>query len=191
MVLALGWAADESMVTTALTGDCDVMCVYDYRNIEPLTPPDSECYKSIELTAWSYGVWAAEQIFPHWNFQQAIAINGTPKPVDELYGISRRMFDMTVNGLEKAGLQKFTLRMCNNTTERVQISRDTDECIEELRTLGDHFKMGYNPTLKWSRAVVGGHDLIFPPQTQMRYWSETAVEIDYREEMPHFPFGIL
>lgn len=189
-VFALGWAADESMLgQVEMESDCDVMCVYDYRIVERLGMEHG--YAEVSLVAWSYGVWAAEQIFGGWSFVQAVAVNGTPMPVDENYGIAKRLFDLTVRGVEKTGLEKFAQRMCDGADRVVEIKRSKDECVEELKALGQQFETEYIPGIEWSRAVVGGRDLIFPPDAQKRYWSKAGVEVEYVEQMPHFPFSKL
>lgn len=174
-VVALGWAADPTMVEP-LDG-FDTLCIYDYRDIEPLR---IEQYAEVHLVAWSYGVWAAEQVFREQEFTTAVAINGTPYPLSEEYGIPPKIFAMTV---AKINIKKFIQRMCSGMPETIVLKRDQAECIAELQALADHFKREYTPTIKWTKAVIGLKDLIYPPAAQQRYWHEIACEL--RDE-PHY-----
>lgn len=178
LVVALGWAADPSMVGSR--DGFDTVCVYDYRTIEPLT---FSGYREVHLIAWSYGVWAAEHIFSGQNFDTAVAVNGTPYPMSEKYGIPQRLFELTVKNLD---IVKFAQRMCVGMAQPIEIKRDEAECHAELRALGEQFKRDYTPCIAWTKAIIGMRDMIYPPQTQQRYWSEMGVEQQIEEGSPHF-----
>lgn len=185
-IIALGWAADPSMVGPR--EGFDTVCLYDYRTIEPQW---WEGYSEVHLTAWSYGVWAAEQIFSRHatQFATATAINGTPRPTDSQYGIEPRIFELTVRGIEKAGTQLFVERMCHGMAQPVTLGRPESECVEELRSLATQFREPYQPLIQWTEAIVGGEDRIFPPDSQKAYWHDIPTQII--ATMPHYPIGIL
>ena len=183
LVVVLGWAADPTMVAgvVELRKDFDIVCIYDFREIRSLDTLGN--YPEIHLIAWSYGVWAAEQILPEMDFASAVAVNGTPLPVDDEFGIQKKIFELTVNNIN---ISKFEQRMCFGMRETVKIRRPENECIDELRALQKYFQNPYKVSIKWSKAVVGGRDLIFPPEKQLKYWNSNNTEVDYRQNAPHF-----
>lgn len=178
-VVVLGWAADPSMVHPV--DESDLVCIYDYRTIEPLKLDN---YTEIHLIAWSYGVWAAEQIFDGQSFTTATAINGTPYPTDEQYGIPARIFAMTVASINIA---KFVQRMSIGLPITPTLQRDEAECIDELRALAQHFTQRYTPKICWTQAVICLKDMIFPPQAQQNYWVQVPIILE--PSMPHLPTG--
>ena len=74
-------------------------------------------YKSIDVIAWSMGVWAASQAIGSMGLEvnSAIAINGTTHPIDDSKGIPQAIFQGTLDGLNDATLKKFQRRMCGST----------------------------------------------------------------------------
>lgn len=178
-IVVLGWAADPQMVTP--DSGFDTVCIYDYREIESVI---FEGYRELHLVAWSYGVWAAELIFKDCNFATATAINGTPLPMDDIFGIASRLFRLTVAGMD---LGKFVKRMCIGMPEVVQIQRAEQECMDELRALAKHFEAPCAPRIVWTGAVIGERDMIFPPEAQKRYWAQTSTPTTIKPDMPHYP----
>jgi biotin synthesis protein BioG len=106
-IFVLGWAVDWRIVERAAPEGCDVLAVYDFRSVEPVTIGSySECY----LFAWSFGVRGAESLFGGEKFTRAVALNGTPRPVDDLYGSAPRRLEATLRGLAAGGMETFERR---------------------------------------------------------------------------------
>lgn len=84
-----GWAASPEVFRHLETEpDTDLWICYDYRGMEF----DGEAlsgYREIRLVAWSLGVWAASVVFGKRpiSFTEAVAVNGTPCPVHDRWGI--------------------------------------------------------------------------------------------------------
>lgn len=196
VIFALGWGADHHLVEHIIPDGYDVVCLYDYRNAgaladikpEGISPAD---YSERYLFAWSFGVWAAEQIFAGETFTRAIAFNGTPFPVDENYGIEPRRMAVTIRGLASGGTDAFARRAYGGSYERLEpvlFTRSIDHNIAELRSLDGASRQVYTPTLKWDKAIVGDSDLIFPPANMQRYWLEKAEIKTEILPLPHYPF---
>lgn len=204
IVFAAGWAgSDELARHLTLPEGYDLLCLFDYRTL----PADSgktelfhllEPYPERHLAAWSFGVWAAAQIFGdsplHWN--TATAINGTPIPISDTYGIPERAFAVTVRSIGGAGTGKFLERMCG-TPEilreyyRHRSTRPLEEIYDELlslqrEALATGSRAAPAPGF-WTAAVTGGRDAIFPPENMARYWAEAGVPFITDETMPHYP----
>lgn len=194
IVFALGWAGSDELIRhLILPDDCDLVCLFDYRDLAFSADfiPAIQSYPQKYLVAWSFGVWAATRLLSTIDWADTVAINGTPKAIDDRYGIPRRAFELTVRGIRAAGTQKFLERMCGDHLRdyyRHRSTRPLDEIVVELERLGESY---VEPTPDqqrlWKRAVVGGLDAIFPPENMLRYWQEAGVEMTKVPGMPHYP----
>lgn len=203
IVFAAGWAGSDELVRhLILPQGYDFLCLFDYRSL-PDPAEAAELYAQIapyrhkHLIAWSFGVWAAGQIFGesplHWD--TAAAINGTPIPISDTYGIPERAFAVTIRSIGGAGTLKFLERMCG-TPEilreyyKHRSTRGLEEIYDELKqlqrqtlaTATSHPEPDF-----WIAAVVGGQDAIFPPENMARYWAEAGVPYTIVQDMPHYP----
>lgn len=190
LVIVLGWAADHRVVEHIAPSGYDVLCIYDFREIEPLDAALLEPYRTKTLFAWSFGVWAAEQIFSGVKFDGAVAFNGTPYPVHEQYGIEPRRFLLTLRSIKAQGSEKFNRRTYGQYYDRfapVLSPRGIAADTEELERLSKFSAAPYTPAIEWDKAVVGERDEIFPPENMSRFWQSLAVSLP----LPHYPFGDL
>ncbi len=210
VVFAAGWAgSDELARHLTLPEGYDLLCLFDYRAL-PSAAEVGELYAQIahyrhkHLIAWSFGVWAAAQIFGSSPFDQsgywttATAINGTPLPINDDYGIPLRAFAVTVRSIGGAGTGKFLERMCG-TPEilreyyRHRSTRPLEEIYDELLSLQHEALAIGSGALPapgfWTAAVVGGRDAIFPPENMARYWAEAGIPVTTVETMPHYPLS--
>lgn len=184
LVVALGWAAVGGIRT--YDTESDVVELWDYRDLA-LPSGFFDGYDHFQLIAWSFGVWVSERIFSNVAWTEATAVNGTPRPVDGLYGIDRRAFDLTLRSIRRLGRSAFEDRMCCSIDSVARNDRSQEETTLELELMAERFVDDYpEQQIAWSCAVVGGRDLIFPPDNQLRYWRKHGVTIDFRPEMGHF-----
>lgn len=210
IVFAAGWAGSDELVRhLVLPEGYDLLCLYDYRTLP--TPAEAEAlyaqlqpYTHKHLIAWSFGIWAAGQIFSGspLSWDSAAAIGGTPVPISDAYGIPERAFSVTVRSIGSAGTVKFLERICG-TPEilreyyKHRSTRGLEEIYDELKqlqrqalaTATSHPEPGI-----WTDAIIGGQDAIFPPENMARYWAEAGVPCTVAENMPHYPLydsGIL
>jgi hypothetical protein len=189
-----GWGMDERPTAHLHGGLYDVYTCFDYRELETNEIERWRSYDQITLVAWSMGVWAAEQVLAGIQLPivQAIAINGTPKPVDDRWGIPRSVAQATLDGLTPDSLHRFYRRMVGGGAGLKAMEQagrlpaiDLDERKAELAAI-----IGRAPypegRLRWSEAVIGLRDAIFPPENLKNYWQGRAAirEID----APHDPF---
>lgn len=222
-VFVMGWAAgweelmhlipDGRSVPEIIPDGCDVVAVYDYRDstligsgsyADRLRHTAAEHlemlsgYKHKYLFAWSFGVWVAEQITDGMTFDRAVAFNGTPLPVNHIYGIEPRRMEITVAGLQKGGMEAFNRRTYGSYYEQfsdVLSPRTLEENIRELADLQAGVLADPRPSIaylpsamdafRWDKAIVGADDMIFPPENMKRYWGSRAEVLP----LPHFPFG--
>lgn len=194
VVIFLGWGVDHGLVSQSVLESAkfegrDVVCVYDYRTMEVddgLTTLLSR-YVSIDIVAWSFGVWAAERFFADSRFavflrniHSAVAVNGTPMAVHSRYGIDPRSFVITLRGIGGAGLSKFRERMCGDSQRLVWYeahlpARSQVDIVAELHDLAGFFADTVSVefqhgVITWTSVLVGDGDVIFLPEAQRAYW---------------------
>lgn len=209
IIFAAGWAGSDELVRHLdLPEGYDFLCLFDYRTL-PSPVEKTELftllapYRERHLVAWSFGVWAATQIFRSSAFERpgfwntATAVNGTPIPISDAYGIPERAFAVTVRSIGGTGTAKFLERMCG-TPEilreyyKHRSTRALEEIYDELvqlrRQALDRLPDKPEPASDfWTTAVVGGKDAIFPPENMSAYWRKAGVPIIFAEDMPHYP----
>lgn len=213
IVFVLGWSCDHGCVehiADSIPNDYDIACTYDYRNADSLsdqqtgsapqidnqskTDNETQCfveqisaYRHRYLVAWSFGVWAAEQLFTGMTFDRAVAFCGSPHPVSSEFGIEPKRLLITIKGLAKYGSEEFNRRTYGTFYEQIQsrlTPRDAESNVEELATLNRASSAPYTPTIDWNRAIIGRDDVIFPTENLLRYWGIRAQVLP----LPHYPF---
>ena len=103
-LLSAGLSEPRLVQNIADRGVIHVLVLYDYlgrwsRSRQPIRPPMD---RSTSL-AWSFGVWVAEQVCRDIPFRRAVALNGTPLPVDARYGIPPQAMAVTRQGIRRTG----------------------------------------------------------------------------------------
>lgn len=174
-----GWGTPPSAVAhLTLPEQCDLLICYGYQQLK--LDFDCSAYQHIHLVAWSMGVWVAEQLFATLPLTTATAINGTPLPCDEQYGIPPAVFIGTLNGLNADSRQKFERRMCGDAAsfeqyQKLPEHRPFSEIQQELTALYQGITHSQSsPTLAWSKAIIGTQDRIFPTSNQQAYWQQQS-----------------
>lgn len=141
------------------------------------------------------GVWAAESIAAKEDFfiDAAIAVNGTPIPVHDEYGIPSKTAWATHDGLTSETLNKFYRRVFGGAGLHKKMERVLPEAsdVEELKS--QLFKI-YNDApeggrIKWNMAVISEEDKIFPPVNLKHYW-EGRCQVN-TIKAPHYPFHLI
>ncbi len=186
-LLFAGWGMDQHPFAHYQLKKSDFLVIYDYRSLDfdwsMLTK-----YDAIHIVAWSMGVWAAAHcgIPASLPVKSRIAINGTPWPVDDNYGIPETIFNGTLAGLNAATLRKFQLRMCGRSDnfrhfQSIAPQRSVEELKEELAAIGAACRTLPDSNCIWDHAYVGEGDLIFPPSNQKSAWARSKVEVTLGE----------
>lgn len=190
-----GWGMDERP-TAHLTAGTDVCTCFNYNSLDTGDTERWGSYDEITVVAWSMGVWAAEQVLACFNLpvKQTIAVNGTPKPVDDIRGIPVATAQGTLDGLTPESLHRFYRRMLGSGNLLKQMEEsgqmpviDFDERREELHRIIS--QRPYADTgFTWDKALIGTGDAIFPPKNMRAAWQGKAkiVELD----APHYPFHL-
>ena len=161
-----GWGMDESVVHHLEFSDYDVLMFYDYNNLDTNFDFNSlDKYKNKSLIAWSMGVMVATLF--NQKYTSATAINGTLKPIDNKFGISQRIYDLTIKGFNEKGAQRFIKSMFNENIKLPQISRDIENQKSELSALKNYTA---NSNFKYNRIILSDNDKIIPTKNQIAFW---------------------
>lgn len=184
-----GWGMDESVLThLAPTEGVDVLMVCDYTTLAPL--PDLSGYTEHYVVAWSLGVLAAAAVLSRQPLllTGSVAVNGTLRPVDALYGIPPALVQGTIqHWLDASARAKFYRRVsdrmgeCPPRREPVEQQRE----LEALVQLAQSEPALPNP---FRRAVVSARDRIMPVAAQNRFWAEQGVPVS-ASAAPHDLFA--
>ena len=156
-----GWGTDENVFTPFCNDDFDFILFYNYSADEALLLPEMKSYKKITLIGWSLGVWAAEYLSPKTKIipDVAIAVNGTPVPADDQYGIPLNIFEGTLNNITEHNMEKFYLRMFGDkktyhlNKDKIP-ARTVKSLSDELRWLYNRIMEQKEPGFKWNYAVT-------------------------------------
>jgi biotin synthesis protein BioG len=196
IILFAGWSArPECFAAMELPSDTDLLVCYDYRDMT-LTA-DLSRYQCVDLVAWSLGVWVANHLFPtlHAKWGRCIAINGTLAPIDDLLGIPKTLFAMTLENVTDDGVYRFNRRICGSKTLMSWYDslpkRDAAELKAELQHLYDSItEAPLANNIPWTKAYISDSDKIFPPDNMESAWSHFGVTTSHIDA-PHYPFNTL
>lgn len=190
IVFFAGWSFDYNPFLDLDCGENDVLIIYDYNNIDTL--PTFENYQHRTLISWSMGVFIAylykDSFF---NFDNKIAVNGTVYPINNLYGIPEKTFDLTLKhaltGLQGKFYQNIFYE--NEWLEKYKtcpVKRSLENRVEELHALEKIIKnteINYDNNF-YDAAIISMHDKIIPSKNQLSFWGNKATQLD----SGHFPF---
>lgn len=183
-----GWASDAPLFHFYNNTSQDVCLLYDYRTLE--LPLDFlKSYESIQIIAWSMGVWAVHELqdsLIDLPISECVAVNGTYYPMHDSYGIPVDVFKGTLDALSVKSYRGFQRRMFGGTKqyramENYLSQRPIEEIKEELHVIYNrcsHIEQ-LGETL-FTKAVITRQDLIFPVSNQERFWTSQNVVIEWQ-----------
>jgi pimeloyl-[acyl-carrier protein] methyl ester esterase len=196
IVLYGGWGTDENVFTPLVNDEFDFILFYNYSADEALVLPEMKTYDKIILIGWSLGVWAAEYLSPKTGIKPdvTIAVNGTPVPADDTYGIPLNIFEGTLNNITEENIDKFYLRMFGDkktyerNLQRVP-HRTLTSLHNELRWLYNRIMEQKEPGFRWDYAVTSGIDRVFPSKNLEGYWEKEKQTKNIVLQLPHYLFN--
>ncbi len=191
IIFMLGWASTPNAIYHLELPGYDVLACYDHRSLSPLAPEPFAGYRRIYLFAWSFGVWVAEQCCRELPLYRAIALNGTPFPVDERYGMRLRVVLRSMRAIARAGGNN-PFNDGSQSGERYSPAgpypeRSTEEKITELERLAEWSRADSAAHLHWHAALIGDKDEIFPPANMRAYWGSVGLGTGFASY--HYPFA--
>ena len=175
-----GWGMDECVVSHLEKEDYDILMFYDYNSLE--TDFDFsvlDCYPRKYLVAWSMGVMTAT-LFDI-DYVSKTAINGTLKPIDDKFGIPKKIYDLTLKGFSPKGAERFIKTMFKEDCELPVPMREFENQKSELEAL-THYSA--KEDFKYYRIILSSEDKIIPTKNQIAFWG-----IEPNIESGHCPFN--
>lgn len=178
IIFFTGWSFDYKPFEFLNCGNFDVLIIYDYND---LALPQIPEYKEYFLISWSMGVYTSYLLkdkLP--KFTKKIAINGTPFPVNDEYGIPLKPFILTLRHA-KTGLEgKFYQNIFNSEKEyaqytKTQVERTIENRVSELNNLYSKIKsteISYQNY--FDTAIISNNDKIIPTKNQINFWEGKA-----------------
>lgn len=203
-----GWGMTPATVSHLTLPDrCDLLALYDYRILElsdDLADLPWGSYEAVTIVAWSLGVWAAEQVVPHWSIlptkQRLIAVAGSPYPMHDQWGIPKQIFVGTLEGLTDENRQRFNRRMCGGKRYKqlydILSERPTTELRDELQAVYDSLatpeasESTPHIRLAWDLAIIGERDQIFPEKNLSTLWKAVNVPTLLLPDGYHYLFDL-
>jgi biotin synthesis protein BioG len=189
-----GWGMDPTPFLPLVSQECDVLMVYDYRELFTPHPGDflPAGYEQMILVAWSMGVWVAGFLLAGCSrlFASAVAVNGTLTPVNSTLGINDRDFSAMITNCTPERLGDFYRSMFDSPADhrlfcRHHPSRTTKGTCLELESL-HRSCLRYGTTADlFTHRLVGSRDRIFPARNQIRSWGRERCTL---LKTGHFPF---
>ncbi len=196
-----GFYTDYNCFEEFDTKTSDILFINDYSNLdfEELRYFDFSPYSEINLIAYSYGVWAANEAYkaralPEIN--KSVAISGTYYPVHEKYGINPKVFNIMLNALSMDTMAKFRENMSSGGAggEIKQAERTLENLREELINIKKYSIMQNEADeFEFETYVMTKNDKIFPCRAQenffnLRDWKNTHSVILNTGHFPFFEF---
>lgn len=180
-----GWGMDSSVVDSLICDDyIEVCCInypYTVKNI------DFSKYKKIYVIGWSFGVYYASKfLLENASLNcSSIAINGVPYTIGE-YGISLKMFKLTLDTLSLDNLQKFYDNM-GLPSKYFCKSPNLDSLKLELENIL-HTSPDNHHT--FDKVFLGKYDRIIPYSKQLKFYEKEVSSITTLQ-CNHYPFDII
>jgi biotin synthesis protein BioG len=195
VILYGAWGSDENVFLPLCNDEFDFILFYQYSADEALVLSEIKTYRKITIIGWSLGVWAAEYFSAKTGIipDLAIAVNGTPIPADDLYGIPLKIFEGTLNNITEANMEKFYLRMFGDkktyllNTDRIP-HRSIKSLHDELRWLYNRTMEQKEPGFRWDYAVMSETDRVFPSANVTSYWKKEKNTRQIILPYPHYLF---
>jgi pimeloyl-[acyl-carrier protein] methyl ester esterase len=190
-----GWGSDENVFTPLCKDDFDFILFYNYSADQAFVFPEMKTYEKVILIGWSLGVWAAEYLAPRIGIKPdiTIAVNGTPIPADDQYGIPLHEFETTLNNISEENMENFYLRMFGDRkTYKANIDRVP---VRSIKSLHDELRWLYNrimeqkePGFRWDYAVISSKDKVFPTKNLLGYWGKRKNTRQINLPLSHYLF---
>ena len=178
IIFFTGWSFDYKPFEFLNCEDFDVLIIYDYNDLELPQIPE---YKESFLISWSMGVYISYLLkdkLP--KFTKKNAINGTPFPVNDEYGIPLKPFILTLRHAKTGLERKFYQNIFNSEDEytrytKTQVERTIENRVSELNTLYSKIKsteISYQNY--FDTAIISNNDKIIPTKNQINFWEGKA-----------------
>lgn len=188
LIFFCGFYTDENCFKDFDNSKYDILYVYDYSTIDYdiFDNFNFSPYIEIDLIAYSYGVWATgvmnlARALPPIN--RSLAVCGTFKPIDDVYGVPQKIYDVMLKTLNGKALEVFETKMFQGTeikksARAIENLREELENIKEMSAMRSHFD--------FDCVICAKNDRIIPFSAQENHWATHRNKKIL--DTGHFPF---
>ncbi len=204
LVVFNGFGMDQVSLSGLSAPEHDLVILQDYRSLQldQETLEQINSYPSIDVLAWSLGVWVYSLLAHHFVAKRGmrVAINGTLFPIDRQRGIALPIFAATVaafadpSGAGQAGFyQNVFAERPWLFPQRVRIEQHQELCYLQEQILKHQSSADYVSPERgrglFDKAIVATRDQIVRPSNQKLAWQglTTIQEV----EGAHYLFDVL
>lgn len=190
-----GWSLDENIVNHLTSKNYDVTMFYDYSDLEISKEIIDEInnYDEVNIIAFSFGVWgvnagvnASSLDNINAKIKNIIAINGTLIPIDNQFGISEKMFDLTLSNLSEKTYPLFFKNMwgkCHEVDLSKMPNRSIEDKRQELIAIKNNSTQLKISDISFNKVFIGKYDKIIPAKNQFAFWggkcdNKEIIELD-------------
>ncbi len=192
LIFFCGFYTDENCFKDFDHKTHDILHVYDYSTIDYdiFDDFDFSPYTEIDLIAYSYGVWATgvmnlARALP--KIDRSLAICGTFKPIDDVYGVPSKIYDIMLKNLNTSTLSTFESKMfqgaeIKKSARTIENLREELENIKEMSAMKTHFD--------FDSVICAKNDRIIPFSSQENHWAtHPNKKILNTGHFPFYEFG--
>ena len=118
------------------------------------------------------------------NFDKKIAINGTTKMINNLFGIPEKIYKITIKLFSEESCDKFISNIFNEKIDKnIKITRTLEELKEELVSIQNII---LKEEVVFDKAIISLADKIVPTKNQLAFWKNKSEIV--KINAPHYPF---
>ena len=177
-----GWAMDQNLLSPLKNSTEYEIKVINF----PYNIDKTSINKEDIFIAYSFGVYYLNKFLSKNQdlvYEKAIAINGLPETIGK-FGINEKMFNMTLETLNKENLEKFLLNMdIDESFERA------DKTLEEAKYELQYFKDNYKAIPNHINFYyIGKNDRIIPASKVKKYCQNNNIAYELIA-CGHYPFS--
>lgn len=177
-----GWAMDQNLLSPLINStEYEIKVINFPYNIDKTSIDKEDIF-----IAYSFGVYYLNKFLSENQdlvYEKAIAINGLPETIGK-FGINEKMFNMTLETLNKENLEKFLLNMdIDESFERA------DKTLEEAKYELQYFKDNYKAIPNHINFYyIGKNDRIIPASKVEKYSQNNNIAYELIA-CGHYPFS--
>lgn len=191
LIFFCGFYTDENCFCEFDNNTSDILYIYDYSdlNFEELSYFDFSPYVEINLIAYSYGVFVANEAKDYLPFiDKSIAISGTIYPIDENFGIKPKIFDLMLYAFNEDVIKNFKEKMELNSNGIIKnAKREIDNLKDELNNIKNYVQNNeIKKHLEFDSVIITKKDRIIPYMAQKLFYEKHKNILELNTG--HFPF---
>ena len=177
-----GWAMDQNLLSPLKNSTEYEIKVINF----PYNIDKTSINKEDIFIAYSFGVYYLNKFLSENQdlvYEKAIAINGLPETIGK-FGINEKMFNMTLETLDKENLEKFLLNM-----DIDESFGRSDKTLEEAKYELQYFKDNYKAIPNYINFYyIGKNDRIIPASKVKKYCQNNNIAYELIA-CGHYPFS--